>query len=144
MAEGDVYVNCSTFDSVEDLIRLVCVTDDCETPYITCDNSYEGLIDILRKLIREDANGDPAVAVCGCDGSGSSATIKQSLESVTNGVAYPVAFASGFTDNTYSLLIYIHDVTGANVGFTLNTRTKDGFTITPAASGTMNWIAIKE
>ncbi len=68
MAEGDIYVNCLSSDTLEDLIRVVCVTSDCETDYFNCDNAEESLMDILRLLVREDASGNPAIAICGCSG----------------------------------------------------------------------------
>jgi len=141
MAAGDAYITCLNNEAgAEALLRLVAVDSDGNL-YIDCDNTETSIADIINLLIVEDASGNPAVSVA-LTGAGTS-VIKQDLESVTNGVAYPVAFATAFADNGYSLSILIHDA-GGNLGtFVLNTRTAAGFTITPTVSGTMNWIAIR-
>jgi len=146
MATGDIYVNCLSSDTIEDLIRVVCVTSDCETDYITCDNSEESLMDLLRLLVREDANGNPAIAVCGCDGGGGTgATIKQGVETCLAGVPFtPSGWGTNFANVLYSLHIDIYSAGGASIGFTLDSKTVSGFTVTPTATGTINWSAIAE
>ena len=72
MAEGDLYLNCTNAPlSAEDLLRIVCVESDCDTNWFDCDNDEHSWEDLLRLLIREDASGNPAIAVCGCSGTAS-------------------------------------------------------------------------
>jgi len=141
MAAGDAYITCLNNEAgAEALLKMVAVDSDGNL-YIDCDNTETSILDLINMLIVEDASGNPALSVSLAGGG--AAVVKQSLESVTNGVAYPVAFATAFADNEYSLAIYIHDAGGNAGGFVLNTRTAAGFTITPSISGTMNWIAIR-
>lgn len=136
---ADVYLSCGDDLDVEVLLRLLAV-DSSGDAYIDCTNDEFSAEDLLKMLIVEDADGNPAIAVYGTN---LTTTTKADLESVTSGVAYPVTFATPFADALYSLSIYIHDVAGGNVSFTLNTRSANGFTITPIADGTMHWIAVR-
>lgn len=58
-----LYVNCTTNDvGAEVLIRLLLV-DSTGEPYPSCDNQDLSWGDLVRLLIGEDENGDPALRV---------------------------------------------------------------------------------
>ena len=147
MAEGDLYLNCTTAElSWEDILRVVCVDGDCETLFIDCDNDELSAEDIFRLLVREDANGNPAIAVCGCEGGGGGGVFDEGdadRVSVLAGTPVSPTFSSPFSANDYTLHINIYGAGGASVGFTLDSSDVNGFTVTPTANGTMHWSAVK-
>ena len=146
MAEGDLYLNCTNAPlSAEDLLRIVCVESDCDTNWFDCDNDEHSLEDLLRLLVREDASGNPAIAVCGCSGTGGGVFDEGDAGrvNVTAGSPASPAFSSAFSANDYTLHINIWGAGGASVGYTLDSSDVNGFTVTPTANGTMHWSAVK-
>jgi hypothetical protein len=66
---ADVYVSCSDSLDVESLIRVLAVDSDGDS-YFDCNNTELSLEDLLRLLIVEDDDGNPALSVYGCGGGG--------------------------------------------------------------------------
>ena len=94
---------------------------------------YDKFLDEVRE---EDAGG------------GSSAVIKSNDVPVAVVADTPIdvvfaVLSSSFADADYSLQITIYMAGGGRAGYTLDSFDKDGFTITPSASGTMHWTATK-
>ena len=52
-----------------------------------------------------------------------------------------ITFPLPFTSTDYSISIRCYDAVGDNIDFTLDNKAVDGFTITPARNGTVDYIA---
>lgn len=63
-------VECSDTENALNLLKLVVRDGDCED-WLTCDNASDSIESIIKRLIVETDDG-LAVAVCGCNGGGSS------------------------------------------------------------------------
>lgn len=66
---AEAYVTCANPLDWETLLRVVAVDSDGDL-FFTCDNNELSLYDLIRLLIVEDDDGNPALAVYGCGGDG--------------------------------------------------------------------------
>jgi len=66
---ADAYVTCTNNLDVETLLRMLAVDSDGDL-YIDCTNDELSIEDLLKLIIVEDADGNPAIAVYGCGGGG--------------------------------------------------------------------------
>lgn len=64
---ADAYVTCDNNLDVETLLRMVAVDSDGDA-YITCDNDELSIEDLIKLIIVEDDDGNPAIAAFGCGG----------------------------------------------------------------------------
>lgn len=88
---ADVYVSCTNPLDVDTLVRLLFVDGDGDA-YLECDNNELSVEDLLRMVIVEDDDGNPALAVYGVGG-----TTAQHQEFTTT--AGQTAFTTTFTLN---------------------------------------------
>ena len=69
--------------------------------------------------------------------------VESHVDVVTDGDTYSYTYSIPFSDDSYSLNINIYGVNGENIGFSLESKTTDGFSILPDGDGTINFTAIK-
>ena len=59
---ADAYVTCTNDVDVESLFRLLCVDSDGDA-YIDCTNDEFSIEDLIKLIVVEDTDGNPAIAV---------------------------------------------------------------------------------